>query len=149
MNTIPPGFSQTEPTLNRDAWMDTITVLEALTARNCNPDVEPVRRDTVPPASKPRRKVPGDDVTVRRLSHAVVTVVERVTDRSILLNWCDPTSCHYSDQLWTKRSARRSGHCALTGESIARGDAVYAPYTRVSNPPANEQAMILASSVKD
>lgn len=149
MSVIASRFKQTEPAATRDAWMVTITVLEALTDCNGNPYIERVRRSAAQRPQKPRRKTSGDDGPMRHLSHAVVTFVERVTDRSILINWRDATLCHYCDQLWTKRSARRSGRCALTGDLIARGDVVYAPYTRVSNPPANERAMILASSVRD
>jgi hypothetical protein len=149
VSVIPSGLNQPAPAVTRDAWMVTISALETLADRNGKPDIEPMRSNAAQRPAKSRRKASGDDVPARHLSHAAVTLVERVTDRSILVNWCDSTSCHYCDQLWTRRSARRSGHCALTGDLIARGDVVYAPYTRVSNPPANERAMILASSVQD
>jgi hypothetical protein len=148
VSVIPSGLSQTGPALTSDAWIDTISGLKALTGHNGNKLIEPSQRDTAPRPTRPQAKASRNDVAPRQRSHAVVTFVERVTERSILVNWCDSTSCHYADQLWTKRLARHAGHCALTGKPITRGDAIYAPSTRVSHPPVNERAMIHAASVE-
>jgi hypothetical protein len=148
VDTISSGLIQSEPVLVIDAWVFTISALEASTAERDSNCAE--RRATAAPrhARRRRRKLPGDDVPEHLQPHAIATFVERISERSILVNWCDATSCHYCDQLWTKRSARNAGYCALTGNLIARGDVIYGPYTRVAHPPANERAMILASSVR-
>jgi len=148
VSSVPPGLSRTQPIVARDAWMVTISVLEALTGKTGPADVEPAPR--VAPQRSRRRRVrsAGDDVPVHYLPHATATFVERVSDRSILVNWCDSTSGHYCDQLWTRKSASRAGYCALTGDLIAPDDVVYVPYARAGRPPANEQAMILASSLE-
>ncbi|WP_353889430.1 DUF3331 domain-containing protein [uncultured Paraburkholderia sp.] len=88
------------------------------------------------------------DVLVQYAHNSVVKLVERVTDRTVLVTWCDATSCRYADQLWTRRLARRASHCSLTGQLILRGDTVYGPSARTFQPPANAGAMILASSLE-
>jgi hypothetical protein len=147
VSTIPSGLTRTGPSVACDAWMFTISVLEAFAGYSAQAEAEAVVMRAPRRARKRRRKLPGDDIPVRFQPHAIATFVERLSERSILVNWCDPTSCHYCDQLWTRRSARSAGYCALTGDIITRGDVVYGPYTRVAHPPANEQAMILASSL--
>lgn len=148
VDAISSGLIQSELALVSDAWFFTISALEASTTQSDStgaglaPIVAPRR------ARRRRRKLPGDDVPEHLQPHAIATFVERISERSILVNWCDSTSCHYCDQLWIKKSAISAGYCALTGNLIARGDVVYGPYTRVAHPPANGRAMILASSVR-
>jgi hypothetical protein len=148
VSSIPSGFRQTEPSAANDAWVVTISVLEALTSQDDYTDVAVTSQITPRRSRMRQRSATVEDVPARYRPNATATVVERVTDRSILVNWCDSTSCHYCDQLWTRKSARSVGHCALTGKVIARGDVVYGPYTRAAHRPANEKAMILASSLE-
>jgi Domain of unknown function (DUF3331) len=78
---------------------------------------------------------------------ASVTDVERRTDRTIAVCWTDATRGHYTDQLWVISIARKKSICALTGDSIRRGDAVYRPRVTASHVPTNAQAMILVASL--
>lgn len=72
-----------------------------------------------------------------------IRLLERHGAIGATVAWSDPTSGCYGEQLWRRCIARRSGHCVLSGMSIARGDAVYCP--RKGNPlPSNSEAMILA-----
>lgn len=73
-----------------------------------------------------------------------ITAIERQDDKSVLISWCDPTRCHYVDQVWGRVIARSSGYCALTGEHIARGDVVFKPRMRGRFRPINCDEMLLA-----
>jgi hypothetical protein len=77
-----------------------------------------------------------------------VTVLEHMANSRVCLSWHDPTLCNYEEQVWTTALARRSGRCALSGAHIRRGDTVYRPQTRGGTPPANSDAMILASALQ-
>ncbi|WP_310035764.1 DUF3331 domain-containing protein [Paraburkholderia graminis] len=81
-------------------------------------------------------------------NHARVEVLERLTERTVLINWSDATRCRYVDQVWILCKARKLGRCALTGRSIRRGDAVYKPRRR-SVPQLNTEAMIWATAIPD
>jgi len=71
-------------------------------------------------------------------------VLERRSRTIATVAWSDPTACRYGEQIWRRCVARKSGICALSGQVIARGDAVYRPrITR--HAPQNIDAMILAS----
>ncbi|TKC80191.1 DUF3331 domain-containing protein [Trinickia terrae] len=77
----------------------------------------------------------------------VVRVVERVSNKIVVVYWCDPTACRYGDQLWKADVAKRRGRCALSGAPIETGDAIYRP--RPTRPrPVNATAMMLASEVE-
>lgn len=76
-----------------------------------------------------------------------ITVLEHMTNSRVCLSWHDPTLCNYEERVWTPALARRSGRCALSGGQMRRGDAVYRPRTRGQTPPANGDAMILASAL--
>ncbi|HTH62958.1 MAG TPA: DUF3331 domain-containing protein [Paraburkholderia sp.] len=76
-----------------------------------------------------------------------ITLIRRYDHESISVCWSDPTYGRYSDQLWRVCTARRSAVCALTGEKIRRGDAVFRPSPNRRHRPANADAMILASKL--
>ncbi|WP_430232913.1 DUF3331 domain-containing protein [Paraburkholderia tropica] len=67
---------------------------------------------------------------VRNPHTSSFTIVDRVSDRSILICWCDATLGHYAEQLWVRGVARRSTLCVLSGLRVRRGDIVYRPCTR-------------------
>lgn len=77
-----------------------------------------------------------------------ITAIERQDDVSALISWCDPTMCHYVDQVWRQIVARSNGYCALTGKPIRRGDAVFMPSGRGRPRPANHDEMILATELE-
>jgi hypothetical protein len=92
-------------------------------------------------AGKPRgahEGVPGTGCTSK------ITSIERQDKGLALVSWCDPTMCHYVDQVWNQVVARSSGYCALTGQRIERGDTIFKPRARGRNRPANCNEMILA-----
>jgi len=76
-----------------------------------------------------------------------ITLIRRHDKENISVCWSDPTYGRYSDQLWRVCTARRSAICALTGEKIRRGDAVFRPSPNRRHRPANADAMILASKL--
>jgi hypothetical protein len=76
-----------------------------------------------------------------------ITSIERESDAYALISWCDPTMCHYVDQVWSRVAARCSGHCALTGQHILRGDQVFKPRARGRLRPVNGDEMILATAL--
>ncbi|WOD13845.1 DUF3331 domain-containing protein [Paraburkholderia kirstenboschensis] len=77
-------------------------------------------------------------------SKCAIRVLERSGRTSATVAWSDATSCHYGEQPWRRCIARKAGVCALSGQTIARGDAVYRP-RRVRPAPRNVAAMILAA----
>jgi Domain of unknown function (DUF3331) len=76
-----------------------------------------------------------------------IRILERSGPTSALVAWSDATSCCYGEQLWRRRIARKAGVCALSGETIATGIAVYRP-RRVQPVPRNIEAMILAKVIE-
>nr|WP_240975840.1 DUF3331 domain-containing protein [Paraburkholderia aromaticivorans] len=79
-----------------------------------------------------------------KFSKCAIRVLERNGQTSATIAWSDATSCCYGEQLWRRCIARKSGVCALSGQTIARGDAVYRP-RRARPAPRNVDAMILAT----
>jgi hypothetical protein len=73
----------------------------------------------------------------------VIRLLERDSPTSATVAWSDSTSCFYGAQLWWRGTAKKAGVCSLSGQTIARGDAVYRP-RRVQHTPRNVEAMILA-----
>ncbi|MFL9931062.1 DUF3331 domain-containing protein [Paraburkholderia sp. RL18-103-BIB-C] len=81
-------------------------------------------------------------------STCAIRILERNGQTSATVAWSDPTSCCYGEQIWRRCIAKKAGVCALSGQAIATGDAVYRPRRR--NPaPRNIEAMILATVMQD
>lgn len=74
----------------------------------------------------------------------VIRLLERTSPTSATVAWSDSTSCCYGAQLWRRCIAKRAGVCSLSGQTIAKGNAVYRP-RRVQPIPRNIEAMILAA----
>lgn len=97
-----------------------------------------------------RRAGKGGDSYKARLAggqRGKITVIERPDDALALISWCDPTMCHYVDQVWTRVTARSGGYCALTEQRIHKGDSIFKPRTRGQYRPVNGDAMILAAAL--
>ncbi|MBB5447769.1 hypothetical protein HDG38_006414 [Paraburkholderia sp. WSM4177] len=77
-----------------------------------------------------------------------VNFVERLSEKSVSLDWCNPTVGRYCEQTWSRCAARRKGICNLTGATVARGDAVYRPSARTAVTPANVDEVILESALR-
>ncbi|MFL9962999.1 DUF3331 domain-containing protein [Paraburkholderia sediminicola] len=73
-----------------------------------------------------------------------IRVLECNGQTSATIAWSDPTSCCYGAQIWRRCIAKKAGVCALSGQRIATGDAVYRP-RRLKPAPRNIEAMILAT----
>jgi len=75
---------------------------------------------------------------------ALISVIDRPGPGTATLAWRDATHCRYGDQEWDAATARAAGVCAMSGQAIAPGDAIYKP--RPCRPrPRNADAMILAT----
>ncbi len=85
-----------------------------------------------------------DVAPARRANLAFVDVCE---DKLISVSWGDPTSGHYTEQLWRLCIARKRGQCALTGTDIQRGDKIYRPFSRGTT-PINANWAVLASALE-
>jgi Domain of unknown function (DUF3331) len=96
-----------------------------------------MRLPSVPAGVRPKR-------SEYDFSKCAIRVLERNGRTSATVAWSDATSCCYGEQVWRRRTARKAGVCALSGQSIATGDAIYRP--RPARPaPRNIDAMILAT----
>jgi hypothetical protein len=84
--------------------------------------------------------------TAQKEKRAVVRIRERTTSTTAKIEWCDPTSCHYGDQVWSASVAKRDGLCAFSGRIIHKGEPIYKP-KRCGAAPANANAMIAAGCV--
>ncbi|VWB28786.1 ribosomal protein S14 [Burkholderia arboris] len=74
----------------------------------------------------------------------LIELLEKSSDR-LYLQWTEPGRCHYGEQVWVPRYARRAGTCAYSGLPIEAGDKVYVPIGRPR--PLNASAMILVEKV--
>ncbi|WP_201326632.1 DUF3331 domain-containing protein, partial [Burkholderia sp. E168m23] len=52
------------------------------------------------------------------------------------------------EQRWISAKARRLARCALTGQPIRVGDAIYKPQWRGEKRPANCREMVLATALE-
>lgn len=96
-------------------------------------------------ACRGQRSDPHQDTSTDQYC-SKITAIERQGDAAVLVSWCDPTMCHYVDQVWTRVTARNGGYCALTGERIQRGDLIFKPRGRGQHRPSNCNEMILAAA---
>ncbi|BEU27474.1 DUF3331 domain-containing protein [Paraburkholderia sp. 22B1P] len=78
---------------------------------------------------------------------AHITVLERLTTKTVVVRWSDARTGHYGDQIWRIGLARIVAFCALTGSPIYPGDAIYRPLKRSQSIPRNWDRMILASGI--
>lgn len=98
-------------------------------------------------ARERRVRKSSSDASEIATTSALVRVLERRSENSMIILWQDATRCYYGDQVWCRCRSATTGVCALSGKSILRGDPVYRP-RRGPCPPANAQAMILASAIE-
>lgn len=101
-------------------------------------------------SSEGEMRLPSVSSCVRAICHeeyfskCAVRVLGRSKQTSATVAWSDATSCCYGEQLWRRGIAKKTGVCALSGQAIATGDAVYRPRF-VQPAPRNIEAMILAA----
>jgi hypothetical protein len=73
-----------------------------------------------------------------------IQFLEKPSKRQLLLSWREPARCNYTEQLWALHKASGATTCAVSGEKIRRGDAVYSPVGQ----PQNRNKCIRAEAVK-
>lgn len=127
-------------TLQLDAWSQTLALLSKLALSNDDTMESPDG------AQRFKRRLPLMPEPCAG-AEAKVRILDRPSKNTAIVSWFDPTVCRYGDQPWRASRARQPGTCALTGNSIRRGDAIYRPRT-VRPCPLNANAMILASCVE-
>nr|WP_308010339.1 DUF3331 domain-containing protein [Burkholderia vietnamiensis] len=122
-----------------DPWQQTLSLLSQL----CRDDLRlraPAREPLRARGTAHRANARAGDAERRAVS---VSFVDRVSSTAVTIAWRDSTHCSYGDQTWHVTRARASGVCALSGEPVRIGDAVYQPRARPK--PLNAGAMILES----
>lgn len=81
-----------------------------------------------------------------RCSKPIVKVLDRASEHTIVVSWCDSQGGHFGDQTWRLASAKKRGICAMTGRIIEKGEAVYRPWLR-EKARSNANERILAECV--
>ncbi|WP_080436093.1 DUF3331 domain-containing protein [Burkholderia ubonensis] len=125
-----------------DPWTQTIGLLKILSsfARDQRDKAAALNRNPVPRThcSREASKQPAFPVKI----------LDRPDRNTVTVAWCDPTLCHYGDQIWEAGIAKSTGVCAISGMCIERGDEIYKPRSARKR-PLNANAMILCSAVGD
>ncbi|MFM0342402.1 DUF3331 domain-containing protein [Paraburkholderia fungorum] len=131
-------------------WSQVVSLLSRLSSGVDSAAGEPWRAACRRGAQAARIGKPGTpyQTTLVPAPRSKITAIERQDDTSVLISWCDPTMCHYVDQVWSRVTARSSGYCALTGQRIQSGDAVFKPRGRGRLRPVNCEEMILAAALE-
>lgn len=131
-------------------WSQVVSLLSHLSSGVNGTAGEPWRAACRPGAHAARIWKPGTphQATSARSTRSKISAIERQGDATALISWCDPTMCHYVDQVWSRVTARCNGYCALTGQCIQRGDAVFKPRVRGRPRPLNCEEMILAAALE-
>jgi hypothetical protein len=78
-----------------------------------------------------------------------IVILERPSADTALVSWSSATNCRYGEQLWKKGISRRSGVCALSGDSIARGDSIFRPKRARNAVCRNATAMIRSGAMEN
>ena len=128
-----------------DLWVRILAALEDVSrgrGSSFRPVPKPVQEESFVEAS--HRPIPSQSTSL--FSPCVRINVLECCDGFAAIEWNDPTRGRYAEQRWQRCIARRTGICALSGESIVRGDCVYQPARKLSK-PINSNAMILARAL--
>lgn len=72
-------------------------------------------------------------LNMRVANMAKIQILEKLNEKRLLLSWCEPDRCNYTEQLWSLRKMTRKATCALTGRSISRGEQAFAPLGSPAN----------------
>jgi hypothetical protein len=124
------------------AWQHTLTLLGGGSVLH-----DGVRYDVSHAANGISRSTHRDSMDAAPARRAKLALVDFCKDKLISVSWSDPTSGHYTEQLWRLCIARKRGQCALTGNDILRGDKIYRPFVR-GVMPINADWNILASALE-
>ncbi|WP_175813547.1 DUF3331 domain-containing protein [Burkholderia contaminans] len=94
----------------------------------------------------PYSLVVGSIPISRAYGNVLIKILEKSSER-LLVQWREPGRCHYGEQIWKPRFARKVGVCAYSGLLIEIGDSVYMPSGRYR--PSNYRSMILVDQIID
>jgi hypothetical protein len=78
-----------------------------------------------------------------------VSIVEKLSTKTLSVSWSDARSGRCSEQIWRLGRARFDSRCVVSGKPIQRGEVVFRPQSDGIIHPATRHHMILASSVPD
>lgn len=124
------------------AWLNTVNCLYGSSSKPFRESPAVNKRGRLPIGQK------ACDHAAREAMPASVRIVDRLTQSTAVIEWCDSTSCRYGSQLWRVAKAERAGICALTGTVIKSGDSIYRP-RRCREKPQNAAAMICAAFIEE
>jgi len=133
-----------------DPWLQTLAMLSScsgLKLSDCDEEyIDQIRRHTSRLSLARSRKVKP---TARNAKdrRATIRVLERLSVSAVSLSWHDPTSLNYAEQVWLMGGAPKNGRCAVSGESILKGQSVYRPRRSGRDLPLNGSEMILTSVI--
>jgi hypothetical protein len=72
-----------------------------------------------------------------------IQILEAPAKNRLLVSWRESGICNYTEQLWALRKAKRTAHCAISGQQVRLGDEIYRPV----GTPLNFATCILAGAV--
>jgi hypothetical protein len=125
-----------------DPWAQTLRLLSVLSGDkgSCS-----INKASIAPG---RCRKNGHLAVVGQPFDVQVHVIDRPTQSTAIVVWRDSTHCSYGDQVWQASRARKAGVCAMSGQPINQGDAIFKP--RPCRPaPLNADAMILGCVIND
>lgn len=125
-------------TESQDPWVQTVALLSLISLPK-----EELVLGVMRFATRQACRADRSSSSARWLS-ADVHVIERLSACTAAISWHDATSCNYESQIWRAGIARAKGRCAMTGQTIKRGDGIYRPIGQ----PANAGAMIRSNALQ-
>lgn len=135
-----------------DAWLRTIGGLisfsQSTASVGTNDFAKPFRGET-PSDGAYRQKVRPfrlDSATGRRRPTAIIKIIERPTNSTLVVHWTDPGKCLYGYQIWRRTRATRRGYCALSGKPVRKHDVIFRP-SWMKSEPQNSGEVILEAAV--
>ncbi len=131
-----------------DAWQWAVRLLDTGMVGVAVAKVNAVVRAGAADRKRSKASMPTVSASAASMLTVTVTVVDRIGPRTAVVSWSDPRWGSYGDQVWRTALARRKGVCALSGQPVRAGDAIYRP-RRSDPPPINADAMILAVLVDE
>ncbi|WP_082854994.1 DUF3331 domain-containing protein [Paraburkholderia phytofirmans] len=130
----------------RDVWDGILSLLEPRdvdrngTLKSAAPEKLKRERVRCERNVKPRRDAARRDC--RDARNRFIRVIDGPCEGKITVSWHDSQHCHYEEQTWRIGTAVQNGNCALSGQSIIVGDAVFRPFGRPRSSNADEMILV-------
>ncbi|WP_429258173.1 DUF3331 domain-containing protein [Paraburkholderia sp. GAS334] len=87
-----------------------------------------------------------DSTTGRRRPTAIIKIIERPTNSTLVVHWTEPGKCLYGYQIWRRTRAEWNGYCALSGKLVRKHDVIFRP-SWMKSEPQNSGEVILEAAV--